>query len=458
MAKAKEIEPDPVLQEIINDVMDRKRMSAGIEACRERESDFSSKLEMQLAGIAMVPEARDLVTERLNEYWSGRRLSSLLTVGTSNREVIAGGGLHAATYCAARARMGYPRPIVLERGNAEQVGGAFAVSMRPVFRLNSRSRPGKVGLPDQGKALNDIPGGLVQPSMISSEGYPDNADMAWLIRLVLAQYADVYPGTAVTEIEASGGQNSALVRADNGTFQAARAIDARGIGTERELKPSESMLTFGQFMARMGGMFPLRGIKQVAVIGGGNSGLCAAESLLGIAPGHTSAIGLDYVERVDLYAVTVDGRSCEEFRAGARGRYMQLAQFLTGNASQPEPGGRLRLMGVRGFPTALPGDDGVLVNDRSYDMAIVCTGSALEPLTTRYAWGDVRADPLNTASTVLAKQARPLPLFKIGPAADIAFSAAETEAGIAGNPASKVAMFRLVQRTAALGAMLPGLT
>jgi hypothetical protein len=447
-AKSREIAADPILQDIIEDILDQKRMSAGIEACRERMSDFGSQLEMQLAGIAMVPEARDRVTERLDAHWTRRAAAGV--PDTTGRELIIGAGLHAAIYAASRVRMGYRKPIVLERG--DRPGGAFAVSMKPVFRLNSRSRPGRVGLPDQDKALNYIPGAPLQPAMISSQEYPDNTDMAWLIRLTLAQYADVYPGTAVTGIGVLTG-TALRVTTSSGPLRAARVIDARGIGTERR---QAGALTFSEFMGRMGGMFPLRGMAQVAVIGGGNSGLCAAESLLGVAPGNTSAIGLDYVSRVDLYGTTIDGRSCSEFRTSARGRYMKLAQFLTGNTSQPTD--RLRLMGVNGYVTALPGDDGALVNDRPYDMAVVCTGSALgplEPLETRYPYTELRVSP---SSTVLAKQARPLQLFRIGPAADIAFSEAERQAGIDANKASQVAMFRLAQRTAALGAMLSDVT
>jgi hypothetical protein len=450
-----EIDPVLILRGIIEDIADRRRMGAGITACLARKQDFDSQLEMKLAGIAMVPEARDLVTERLGEYWDTRRLG----VSRDDREWVIGAGLHAAIYCAARVRMGYPRPVVLEQNGAGKVGGAFAVSMKPVFRLNSRSRPGNVGLPDQDKALNDLPGGLIQPSMISSEEYPDNADMAWLIRLALAQFADVYPDvTAASAAQeskrSSDGRPKVRLTTTEGTFSCARVIDARGMGDPVAMpSASQAILNFTQFMERMGGMFPLRDMGQVAVLGGGDSAKCAVESLLGVAPGNTSAIGLDYVNRVDWYVGPNGiGPTCSEFREQQRGRYIRIAQFLAGNESQPAD--RLRLISGRGYITPLP--DGALVNDRTYDTVIMCTGSKLAKLDDPgYAYYPVRADPDRSASTVLAKMAEPIQIYQIGPAAGIEFSDAEVNAGITENKANLVAMFRLAQRTAALGAMLP---
>jgi hypothetical protein len=445
------------IQEVIDEVSDKRRMSKGIRACSERKNDFASEQEMRLAGIAMVPEARQLMSDWLTAYWSeqdNKFASSARFDSYSQREVIIGAGFHAAVYAANRVRMGFPRPVVLEQGSAERVGGAFAVSLSPVFRLNSRNRPGTAGLPDQDKALNYLPGGLIQPSMLTSEEYPTNADMAWLIRLTLAEYADVYPGVTVKSLSASlRGDSRIDVNTGDGTITPGRVLDARGIGTERGNTEAngDRVLTFSQLMARMGGMFPLRGMQQVAVIGAGNSGLCAVESLLGIAPGNSSAIGLDYVQRVDLYTSgTIDGRTCSEFRTGSRGRYIRIAQYLDGNVSNPRT--RLRVMDNRGYATPLP--DGVIVNDRTYDMAVVCTGSERPNLGDDLSYIRVRRGDIGTT---LASRAKPFESYRIGPAADLGFSDAEYAASVAEIPANRVAMFRLAPRTAALAAMLPGL-
>lgn len=438
------------IQNAINEIMDKNRLSGGIDACSERSGDFSGDTEMKLAGIAMVPEARQLVSDRLTEYWSRQAVPSS---DQRDREVIFGGGFHAAVYAATRVRMGFPRPVVLERNTAEAVGGAFAMSLSPVFRLNSRSRPGTVGLPDQDKALNYLPGALIQPSMMSSEEYPTNADMAWVIRLTLAQYADVCPGVTLASVRANSRTEMRLTTSTGATLLAGRVLDARGLGDERAAGQAdgERILTFSQLMARMGGMFPLRGIKQVAVIGAGNSGLCAAESLLGIAPGHTSAIGLDYVQRVDLYTGgRIDGRTCEEFRARSRGRYIRAAQFLEGNVSQPTT--RLKVISDQGNVTPFP--DGVLVNDRVYDMAVLCTGSKLPPLDDNLGYYPAQR---TEGSTALGLFADPYPSYRIGVAANLGFSDGELDAGVAEIGANRVSMFRLAPRTAGLAAMLPAL-
>lgn len=448
---------DPILANIIGDVEDRRRMSEGIEACKERKTDFAGDLEMKLAGIAMVPEARDLVTERLTEYWSAR------FVGTPradddrarNREIIVGGGLHAAIYAAARVARGFPKPIVLERGNASQVGGAFAVSMKPVFRLNSRNRPGTVGLPNQDKALNYIPGAPLQPSMVSSEEYQDNAAMAWLIRVALAQNATVFPNVTVSSISSRGDAMRVTIEGGD-AFSCGRVIDARGMGDPIASGNGSSVITFPQLMERMGGMFPLRGMREVAVIGGGDSAKCAVESLLGIAPGNSSPIGLDYVSNVGWYTGGFISDTCSEFREQQRGRYIRIGQFLEGNVSNPTT--RLELFNDRGYATPTLG--GVIVNDRTYDMAVLCTGSTVKSLDDLgYGFFEVRAPgmPQTDDATVIARQAAPIPYFKIGPAAEISFSQAEITARVADNPANQVAMFRLAQRTAALGTTLDAL-
>jgi hypothetical protein len=444
----------PVIRDVIEQCLDKKRLSEGITLCASRAADFASMTEMQLAGIAMVPEARQLMTAALTQYWS--RPPAAAFTNLAGREVIIGGGYHAAVYAASRVMAGFPKPVVLERNEPESVGGAFAMSMQPVFWLNSRNRPGPSGLPDQDKGLNFFPAGTGFPplAMLTSQEYADNALVAWLVRLLLAQFADVTPGVTVTSISgrvSSPSGKSITLATNEGTLSCARVLDARGLGNPASKGDGERILSFPQFMARMGTPFPLRGLAQVAIIGGGNSGLCAAESLLGLAPGHTSTIGLDCVQRVDVYAPALSGLTCSEFREGKRGRYLRLAQYLEGNASSPST--RLRLAGQSGYPVPVPG--GVLVNDRTYDLAIQCTGYMLPALTDSLSYGPRRGRGRSSSNgPVLAAQASPIESYRIGPAAGIGFTDAERAAGLAAEDASSVAMFRLGPRTAALATML----
>lgn len=450
----------PVIKNVLEEILDRNRAAAGIRACEQRQEDFSNRTEMELAGVAMIPEARQLMADAITRFWAMQKFQLTAAVADyRQREIVIGAGFHAAVYCANRVLAGFPRPIVLEKSSAERAGGAFAVSLNPVFRLNSRSRPGGVGFPDQDRALNYLPGALLQPAMLSSEEYPSNADMAWLIRLTLAQYAEVYPGVTVTSIHPDPeGDNRMIASTSAGTITTGRVIDARGMGADAGTEQSDGgrILTFTQLMNRMGDiMFPLRGMKQVAVIGAGDSGKCAVESLLGIAPGHTSPIGLDYVERVDWYTNGQISQSCSDFREGQRGRYIRIAQFLEGNVSNPLP--RLRVMGAAGGYASPPSPDGVLVNDRNYDVAVLCTGMTRQVISSDLTYFAIRVRGSDLA-TALGLQAKPLESFRIGPAADLPFSTAEQDSGITEIPANRVAMFRLAPRTAALASMLGGVT
>jgi hypothetical protein len=93
-------------------------------------------------------------------------------------------------YAAVRVLCGYPKPLVLERD--ERAGGTFAMTARPTFYLNSRNRGGGAGLAgDQKSSLNYLPGAPIQAANVSMMEYQTNTDMAFVIRLALAQFADV---------------------------------------------------------------------------------------------------------------------------------------------------------------------------------------------------------------------------------------------------------------------------
>jgi len=442
-----EIEPSSILAGIIHDAKDRKRARAGMEAMRTR-TEFRSNLEQAFAGIAMVPAARERADEAMNAVWGQNRLDQVLNYG--NRELVIGSGPHAAAYCAARSRAGFPKPYVAEMASPEGIGGAFTAGP---FWLNSRNRPGEIGLPDQDMALNDIPGGVVQPSMISAGEYSSSGDMAFCIRATLAQYAYVIPLAEVTglEVESTISSTIRVSFASGISTVFGRVIDARGMGAPRAaLSAGGAVITFGEFMTRMREeAFPLRGLKSVAVIGGGDSGACAAEACLGLAPAeHYSAIGLDYVRRVDWFTGgSFAGNTCDGIRSMARGRYMRLGQYASGNVSNPSD--RLGVYSASGFAGSFAGR--AMVNSRTYDLAVQCTGYQL-PVLGR----DGINSSIGVGDMVLARKVTAAgEWFRVGPAAGITFTLAENAAGL--TPASQVAMFRLIPRTAALAGMLPGL-
>src|SRR5439155_23082749 len=127
------------------------------------------------------------------------------------------------------------KPLVLERN--ERTGGTFAMTARPTFHLNSRNRAGSGGLAgDQGASLNYLPGAPIQAAAVSMTEYQTNADMAFVIRLALAQFADVVTDARVVSVVRDGTGVEIQIE-DRGPVFAGRIIDARGLGdpTDQDL-------------------------------------------------------------------------------------------------------------------------------------------------------------------------------------------------------------------------------
>jgi len=295
--------PSAPVESVLTAVTGRQSASAGMRAMMQRESEFASPLQAQLTGIALDPPGREFADQVLDAYWSDQpRQQTTLASSSTDREVVIGGGFHAAVYAAVRVLSGYPKPLVLERN--ERVGGTFAMTARPTFYLNSRNRAGSGGLAgDQGAALNYLPGAPIQAANVSMLEFQANTDMAFVIRLALAQFADVVTDARVVSVVRDG-TGVQIEIADRDPLFAGRVIDARGLGdpTGQDVANGTTILTFPLFMQRMASMWPLRGVRRAAVVGGGDSAKCAVESFLGIAPQpFMAAAALDSVDRIGLY-------------------------------------------------------------------------------------------------------------------------------------------------------------
>jgi hypothetical protein len=351
--------------------------------------------------------------------------------------------------------MGLPKPVVVERSPADRVGGTFAMSTQPVFYLNSETRPGNVpGIPARGEALNVLPGATLQPSQMTNAEFPTNADMAWLIRLTLAQYAEVYPGVTVDRVNPRTMQ---VTFADGREARWGRIIDARGVGdpVSADVADGETILTFPQFMARMGRPFPLRGLRKVAVVGSGDSAKCATEALVGIGPGGMYSLpGLDFVSTIDWYAPALPATN-EAFRASQRCRYARLSSYLP---SLDVPDAYHDVTVIPDRATVRKSLDGVLVNDSVYDMVIMATGNVLPGLGAVLPSDFDNARVGGTRGNPVATQYGSYELYQVGPAANLPFTPGEVRSGVANIAANKVAMFRLAGRTATLAANLPAIT
>jgi hypothetical protein len=296
-------QPAAPIQSLLGTIALSQTASEGMRAMMGRQSEFPSPLQAQLTGVALDPYGRQVADQALDTYWSDEpRKQELLHPSSAEREVIIGSGFHAAVYAATRVLSGYPKPLVLERH--ERAGGTFAMTARPTFNLNSRNRPGNAGLAgDQGASLNYLPGAPIQAANVSMSEFQTNTDMAFVIRLTLAQFADVVTGDNVLSV-ARDGTGVEIDIEDCGPLRAGRIIDARGLGDpdSQNIANGTTILTFPQFMRRMSNLWPLRGVRRAAVIGGGDSAKCAVESFLGIAPQpFMAAAALDTVERIGLY-------------------------------------------------------------------------------------------------------------------------------------------------------------
>ncbi|MET7396297.1 hypothetical protein ABZS66_22730 [Dactylosporangium sp. NPDC005572] len=443
------LEPSALIESMLGAIALRTEAAEGVRAIMQRASEFPSPLAANLTGVALDPNGRGYADQLLDTYWADETQQQHLLRSTSDdREVIIGSGFHAAVYAAVRVLGGFPRPLVLERDS--RAGGTFAMTARPTFYLNSRNRPGTAGLAgDQSASLNYLPGALIQAANVSMLEYQTNADMAFVIRLALAQFADVVTNASVVSVSPDGpGVGIELV--DRAPLTAGRVIDARGVGdpTDQAMATGTTIVTFPQFMRRMGGMWPLRGLRRVAVVGSGDSAKCAVESCLGIAPQpFMAAAELDRVERIDWYADALP-TTCDVWQEAIRGRYQAIGRYL-----RPDRFGvqRLNVLERRARPVALPGAG--LIDARAYDLVVLCTGNR-ETDIDGLAYDDCR-EYVSAGGNLIACRHDNMPVFRVGPHARLPFTAQERADGIADIAANAVSMFRTATKTAALAATLP---
>ena len=446
-------EPSTQIESLLTAVALRQAASEGMRAMMQRESEFPTPAAAKLTGIALDPYGREFADQVLDAYWSDEpRRQDALRSSSTDREVIIGSGFHAAVYAAIRVRSGYPKPLVLERN--ERAGGTFAMTARPTFYLNSRNRAGSAGVAgDQGASLNYLPGAPIQAANVSMVEYQTNTDMAFVIRLALAQFADVVTNAKVLSVSRDG-TGLEIEIDDRDPLLAGRVIDARGLGDpdNQDVANGTTILTFRQFMARMASMWPLRGVRRVAVVGGGDSAKCGVESFLGVAPQpFMAAAALDSVERrIDWYSDELP-TTCEDWQQQIRGRYQAIGRYL-----RPDRLGvrRLNVLGRRARPVALPGTG--LIDGRTYDLVVLCTGNQ-ETTIDGLDLGSFDEYAIADAN-VVAREHYNLPAFRVGPHARLPFTAQEREDGVADITANAVSMFRTATKTAALAATLRAVT
>lgn len=439
------------VRELITSISRDPGMNDGIVVVQERESEYPNKMAARLVGIASSPAARRHFDRTLDERWSKSTISEA-------DEVIIGGGFHAAVYAAIRVANGFPRPLVLEE--SQHAGGTFAMSSSPAFFLNSRNRPGDLGIPGNGGALNVLPGAPIQPAHLSSDEYQRNSDVAFVVRATLAMNADVRTGVKVNSIqrtEASKKYRYRLSLAGGAIVRANRVIVATGIGKERRFDVRhDRIVTFSELMERMDGHYPLQGLSRVAVIGNGDSGRAAVEALTGQGPNASwSTAALDYVELIDWYglarvisATSLGIQQRVAWEGCNRSRYKGIGRLFTGGFD-----GTSRIK-PRLSASAVSGGFGVAyVDERPYDLVVDCRGYERDSVGLPDDSGIIeRAVNGRTVGRFDASDGAEL--FLVGPAAELPIGSAEQEVLPVGVPENSTALFRYSARTAALAAEL----
>lgn len=443
--------PSSRITRLLTSMYSSDALNPGMVAMRDRRDELPDPDLWRLIGAAVYPPSRLYLDDRLSTMWETASFPLIPGDTTeASEEVVIGGGLHAAIYCAARALAGHPRPVVLERGTP---GGAFAASRMGSYWLNSRNRPGEPGVPGEDDGLNVLPGCELQPADFSAGKFQSNDVMRFAIRYALADYARVFTAADVRSViipEVSA--DPFVIRLANNTkILARRVIDARGGGdaVSANLCDGAKILTFSQMMARMDMNFPLRGMRKVAIVGSGNGALCVAEGLLGLGPSAgMSTASLDYLPRVDMYAPGLPATAGDWLtgRRTGRGRYRELGAYLPSGRNEP----RLRVFNERGG--VLPTAGAPRVNLRSYSHVIISAGYTLPDLISSIP---LQPFTLASSSQELAMKYPGREYYQIGAAAgpSLAYTSAELDAN-GNSPDNRIALFRLGPRTSALATAL----
>lgn len=423
------------LSAILAKIAGDRNMNDAVTAMMDRAQEFDTPLAAKLCGVALNPQAKSKWDDELDTMWSATVIPSRAN------EIVVGAGLHAAIYCSVRVAMGHPKPLVIEA--KQRAGGTFAIARDAVFYLNSRNRPGNLGTPGRGEALNFLPGAPVQPSCLSGDDYQPNSALGFAVRAALAVNAKVVTGQRVVKADSTG------VMLEGGKkIKATRVIYATGLGGPKlpDAADGKRLMSYLDFLGHMDQRFPLQGVKRVAVVGAGDSGRTVIEALVGQGPAsRMSVAGLDFVEKIDWYGVPNSCRSPKRWSDNNRSRYKGISRVL---ATTNEEGEVVKPNRVTPFTTKAEksgvGYDGAYIDGALYDLVIWAAGFDAMDVSQMV---DYRA-----GGRIVAKMAES-GLFVVGPAAQIVD---DREANVPTTvPENTAAVFRYADRTAALASHLP---
>ena len=295
-----------------------------------------------------------------------------LPAAVTGREVIFGGGLHAAVYAATRVACGYPKPVVLEK--EKTTGGIFARLAN--FRLNSANGASVASVATPGPTrvmpmspsddLNWLPNAPIQVrDMSGMVEYPYSFDMRDAIQKTLSEYAEVYTDANFT-FNLSG---TVSVPNDGRTLGTAkRILFAGGLVVPDRLPKGAAIMSGYDFLRR-----PVRdlGGKKIALVGGGDTAAQIAEFMLGQGLGGaptTPPSNIHWYGGESMPLTKDQWMGIYHARFAGIGRHLPQAGVSTGV---------IRPIAARG--DTLPLGSAAMVNGQVFDLVILATGFAPAP-------------------------------------------------------------------------------
>lgn len=452
-------------------------LNISVEAMTERRYEVperpvalgGSGFDPVLAAIAANPRSRalfDVAMDRSVTADSNFLKKRLKESPRFTPEVIIGSGVHAAVYASTKVFAGGSPPLVIER--RERPGGAFALARRAVFSLNSRNRPENLNerrRPGTPGPLNSEVGGLLQPSDISAQEYQTQADQAFVTRVNLIMNARLLVNTKITEIRRSNGEGRYMIFLSGlSRIFTNRIIIASGVGEPtigfNVRGDCPGLMSFDEFVEEVGdpnNLFPLRGYRNVAVVGANDSGKVAIEYLLGQAGDQAlSVASLDTVERINW--IGQERVFKEEYEEANRSRYKGIGRFMPreGNSGYyfrvlPQPGKAI-LATPEGDGTRLrwrrPGG---FEQSKVFDHVIVCTGFA-DQMDTLLEGLTLNEESVESGGKIVGRKLVDEQVYKVGPAAKLAVGDIERRdvPVFEKLPDNSVAVFRYSELTASL--------
>lgn len=434
------------LRTITDQIIRDPRSEPAIRAMLERADEFPSRRVAVLSAIYNEPTAR----EAWDQYLASLFRAGLGQLPSRAYTVIVGSGPHAAIFAAGQVKAGKGIPIVLERESV--AGGVMATAPGPAFWLNSRNRPGPLGVPgDFDTSLMELPGCELQPYHLGGGEYQTNHELAWCVRANLALLGvTVYVNTAATTVNTG----EVYYRAYGGPERRMlvdRIVVCSGLGKEKTLTGPERLngqaaFTGMKWMRHFTDRpFPMQGMEKVAVIGAGDMGRCVVESLVGMGPQHPGS-QMDWVREVDWYGQSL--LTCAVYRSNTRSRYQGLSRWFP----EGDRKGRIRPRDAR--PLRLDGSyRGVTIMGSYYDAAIVCIGwepQLLEGVNELNTWTGTPGSSQGRRLGRFFESGSGSGRYLLGPAARLPITDSERAylPGVFDVPGNVDALFRYADRTA----------